>query len=125
MRRLRSLFTPRGDPLSERRPALDPQCHRRADCRTTVEHLRQRRAIHAQLGRRFAHLQGECGQDVVAAGSNAYGYDANGQMTSRNGSTTVYTSYNLPRPIAAGAGSSTLCYGVSRNRYKQIASSGT
>ena len=58
---------------------------------------------------------------VVAAGSNSYGYDANGNMTTRNGSTIAYASYNLPTSIAAGANSSTLSYGAWRNRIKQVA----
>jgi len=57
---------------------------------------------------------------VIAAGSNSYGYDANGNMTTRNGSTIGYTSYNLPNLIMAGSNSSTLYYGANRNRYKQL-----
>ena len=33
-------------------------------------------------------------------------------MTSRNGSTISYTSYDLPSVISAGANSSTLYYGA-------------
>jgi RHS repeat-associated protein len=59
---------------------------------------------------------------VTAAGSFSFGYDANGNMTSRNGSSISYTSYNLPAVINAGTGtSSTLSYGAFRNRYQQIA----
>jgi RHS repeat-associated protein len=58
---------------------------------------------------------------VIAAGSHSYGYDANGNMTSRDGSTIGYTSYNLPGVINAGSNSSTLSYGAYRNRYKQSA----
>jgi RHS repeat-associated protein len=59
---------------------------------------------------------------VVSAGSFSFGYDANGNMTSRNGSSISYTSYNLPAVINAGTGtSSTLSYGAFRNRYQQIA----
>ena len=58
---------------------------------------------------------------VVAAGSNSYGYDANGNMVTRNGSTISYASYNLPTSIASGANSSTLTYGAWRNRIKQVA----
>jgi RHS repeat-associated protein len=57
---------------------------------------------------------------VIAAGSNSYAYDANGNMTGRNGSTIGYTSYNLPNVIMAGSNSSTLSYGAFRNRYKQV-----
>jgi len=59
---------------------------------------------------------------VVAAGSFSFGYDANGNMTSRNGSNIGYTSYNLPNVINAPGGySSTLSYGAFRNRFKQVA----
>jgi len=59
---------------------------------------------------------------VVSAGSNSYGYDANGNMTSRNGANIGYTSYNLPTVInAPGNYSSTLSYGAFRNRFKQVA----
>ncbi len=43
-------------------------------------------------------------------------------MTSRNGSSIGYTSYNLPSVINGGSGtSSSLSYGAFRNRYKQVA----
>ncbi|MBF8291704.1 MAG: repeat-associated core protein [Steroidobacteraceae bacterium] len=42
-------------------------------------------------------------------------------MTSRNGSSFGYTSYNLPSAINSGSNSSTLSYGAFRNRYKQVA----
>ena len=59
---------------------------------------------------------------VTQAGSFVFDYDANGNMTSRNGSSISYTSYNLPSIINAGTGySSTLSYGAFRNRFKQIA----
>ena len=58
---------------------------------------------------------------VIAAGSHSYGYDANGNLTSRDGSTIGYTSYNLPGVINAGSNSSTISYGAYRNRYKQVA----
>ncbi len=41
-------------------------------------------------------------------------------MTTRNGSTIGYSSYNLPNVIMAGSNSSTLYCGASRNRYKQV-----
>jgi len=47
---------------------------------------------------------------VVSAGSTSYGYDANGNMTSRNGSAIRYTRWNLPTSIPSGANSSTLAY---------------
>ena len=58
---------------------------------------------------------------VIAAGSHSYGYDANGNMVSRDGSTIGYTSYNLPGVINAGSNSSTISYGAYRNRYRQAA----
>lgn len=59
---------------------------------------------------------------VVSAGSNTYGYDANGNMTSRTGANIGYTSYNLPTVInAPGNYSSTISYGAFRNRFKQVA----
>jgi len=59
---------------------------------------------------------------VVAAGSNSYGYDANGNMNVRNGANIGYTSYNLPNVINAPGGySSTISYGAFRNRFKQVA----
>jgi hypothetical protein len=61
---------------------------------------------------------------VIQAGSASYGYDANGNMTSRGGSTIGYTSYNLPNVITAGSNSSTLSYGAYRSRYRQAAVTG-
>jgi hypothetical protein len=58
---------------------------------------------------------------VVAAGSHSYGYDANGNMTARDGNAIGYASYNLPTAIASGANTSTLAYGAWRNRSKQVA----
>ncbi|MCJ7453328.1 MAG: hypothetical protein MUO39_12780, partial [Steroidobacteraceae bacterium] len=58
---------------------------------------------------------------VISAGGNSYGYDADGNMTTRNGSSISYTSYDLPSMINAGSNSSTLYYGANRNRYKQVA----
>jgi AraC-like DNA-binding protein len=45
---------------------------------------------------------------------------AAGNMTTGNGSTIGYTGYNLPNVIMAGSNPSTLYYGASRNRYKQV-----
>jgi RHS repeat-associated protein len=57
---------------------------------------------------------------VTQAGSTSYGYDANGNMTSRGGSSISYTSYNLPSLINAGSETSALHYGAFRNRFKQV-----
>lgn len=59
---------------------------------------------------------------VTQAGSTSYGYDANGNMTSRGGSSISYTSYNLPSLINAGSETSALAYGAFRNRFKQVTS---
>ena len=58
---------------------------------------------------------------VISAGGFSFGYDPNGNMTSRNGSTIGYTSYNLPNAINSGSNSSSLSYGAFRNRFKQVA----
>ena len=57
---------------------------------------------------------------VTQAGSTAYGYDANGNMTSRGGSSISYTSYNLPSLMNQGSNSSAVSYGAHRNRFKQV-----
>jgi RHS repeat-associated protein len=50
----------------------------------------------------------------------SFAYDNNGNMTSRNGSTIDWTSYNLPKKIREGSHSSEFRYGPARARYKQI-----
>jgi RHS repeat-associated protein len=57
---------------------------------------------------------------VIQAGSTVYGYDANGNMTSRGGSSISYTSYNLPSLMNQGSNSSAVSYGAFRNRFKQV-----
>ena len=57
---------------------------------------------------------------MTPAGSTAYGYDANGNMTSRGGSSITVTSYNLPSLINQGSNASALSYGAFRNRFKQV-----
>ena len=39
---------------------------------------------------------------VTAAGSNTYTYDANGNMTTRNGAISSWISYDLPKRIDSG-----------------------
>jgi RHS repeat-associated protein len=62
---------------------------------------------------------------VTQAGSSsyAYGYDANGNMTSRQGQTITWSSYNYPTAISAGSGSTAesvnLYYGPDRQRWYQ------
>jgi RHS repeat-associated protein len=58
---------------------------------------------------------------VVSAGSQSFGYDANGNMTSRKGSAITWSSYNLPLQINEGSNSAQFSYGPSRARYKQVA----
>ena len=48
-------------------------------------------------------------------------YDADGNMTSRNGYQITWTVDNLPDSIASSAGSSTFDYGPDGNRYSQTA----
>jgi hypothetical protein len=47
---------------------------------------------------------------------------ANGNMTSRGGSSISYTSYNLPSLMNQGSNSTAVSYGAHRNRYKQVTS---
>lgn len=65
---------------------------------------------------------------TTGAINNTYQYDANGNMSSRNGQTTTWYSYNLPNTINGGSGTSVqFMYGPNRERWKQIrtTSSGT
>jgi len=62
---------------------------------------------------------------VVSAGSNTYAYDANGNVTSRNGSSVLWTSYDLPMRVDNGAGTiSYLWYGPDRQLWQQMAIAG-
>jgi len=57
---------------------------------------------------------------VTAAGANTYGYDTNGNVSSRNGQSISWYSYNLPYQInAAGGKYAKFWYGADRQRYKQ------
>ena len=59
---------------------------------------------------------------VTAAGGVSYGYDANGNMTSRGGSAIGWTSDNLPNALQhANGNSSQFSYGPAGNRWKQVA----
>ena len=57
---------------------------------------------------------------VVSAGSNTYAYDSNGNMSTRNGSTITWTSYNLPASLSAGGYTATFNYAPDRSRWRQI-----
>jgi RHS repeat-associated protein len=62
---------------------------------------------------------------VVSAGTHRYGYDANGNVTSRDGAVIAWTSYNLPSSMAgAGGASSAFWYTPDRQRWKQVATAG-
>lgn len=58
---------------------------------------------------------------VTAFGSMTFGYDLNGNMTSRNGGAITWTSYNLPSHLQRASGEySDFLYGADRDRYRQI-----
>jgi RHS repeat-associated protein len=53
---------------------------------------------------------------VQTAGANSYGYDANGNMTSRAGSSIAWTSYNYASSMPVPGGTATFSYGGNRNK---------
>jgi RHS repeat-associated protein len=53
-----------------------------------------------------------------------FGYDANGNMTSRNGAPIQWTSYNLPSRIEHAGDAVEFQYGADRSRYVQIITEG-
>jgi hypothetical protein len=58
---------------------------------------------------------------VINAGGVAYGYDANGNLTSRGGASVTWKSYNLPTKVADPNGySATFSYAPDRSRWKQV-----
>jgi RHS repeat-associated protein len=60
---------------------------------------------------------------VSTSSGGSYAYDANGNMTSRNGSTISWSSFNLPTVInGSGGNASQFFYTPDRARYKQVAS---
>jgi RHS repeat-associated protein len=64
---------------------------------------------------------------VTSAGGQTYSYDANGNMTSRAGTSITWTADNLPNTIAGANGSiSQFWHSPTGNRWKQLANySGT
>jgi hypothetical protein len=60
----------------------------------------------------------------VAAGGGysaaSYDYDANGNMTNRNGATIGWSSYNYPTLISNGSETAAFSYGPDRQYYKQV-----
>jgi RHS repeat-associated protein len=59
---------------------------------------------------------------VTAAGGNTYTYDANGNVATRNGSSIVWSSYNLPLTINGNGQAAQLAYAPDRSRWRQISS---
>jgi RHS repeat-associated protein len=57
-------------------------------------------------------------------GSMSFAYDANGNMTQRNGTSLAWTSYNLPQQLSAGADYARFNYGPGRTRVRQELRSG-
>jgi RHS repeat-associated protein len=58
-------------------------------------------------------------------GNQAFSYDANGHMVSRNGRTITWTAFNQPLRIEYGTGDHTeFGYGPERRRVRQVARSG-
>lgn len=59
---------------------------------------------------------------VTQAGSSAftYAYDANGNVSSRNGSIIGWTSYNYPSGVTTSAESASFDYGPDRQRWRMI-----
>lgn len=62
---------------------------------------------------------------VSTAGTNSYSYDADGNMTLKNGDAITWYSYNLPNRINKGSNYAQFSYGAGRQRYKQVAVSAT
>jgi RHS repeat-associated protein len=59
---------------------------------------------------------------VTQAGSSAftYAYDANGNVTSRNGRFTGWTSYNYPNNVSTATESAIFNYGPNRQRWSMV-----
>jgi RHS repeat-associated protein len=59
---------------------------------------------------------------VTAAGSSSFAYDANGNVSTRNGSTITWASYNLPTSITGSGQTAQFWYAPDRGRWKQVSS---
>ncbi len=57
---------------------------------------------------------------ITGLQNNTYAYDANGNMTNRDGDLITWYSYNLPKRINYGSDYSEFWYGTERSRYKQV-----
>jgi len=55
----------------------------------------------------------------------SYSYDANGNLTSGNGRTLTYTSFNMPATISQGSNDYTYTYGADHQRVKQVLEAGS
>jgi RHS repeat-associated protein len=64
---------------------------------------------------------------ATAAGSNTYAYDANGNMSTRNGKAITWTSYDLPSQVqpTTDTNYNQFFYNAWRQRYKQVYKAGT
>ena len=58
---------------------------------------------------------------TATGGGPTYGYDANGNVSSKSGSTISWYSFNLPNVINGSGVSSQFWYGPGRERIKQVA----
>ena len=56
---------------------------------------------------------------VTSIGNKTYCYDKNGNMTSGDGRTTSYTTFNKPNIITKGSNTSRFWYGPNRDRFKR------
>ena len=64
-------------------------------------------------------------QSVSGTVNASYSYDANGNMTVRDGDTIVWSSFNKPTQITQGSNTVSFEYGPDRARFKQTSSAGT
>ncbi len=56
----------------------------------------------------------------TGSGGVTFSYDANGNMTTRAGSTITWSSYNYPTGLTTGTESATFYYGPDRQYYRQV-----
>lgn len=62
---------------------------------------------------------------VCRAGSNAYSYDANGNLTGGGGRSVVWAAWNMPASITESGQTTSWLYGPEHDRYKLTASGRT
>lgn len=58
---------------------------------------------------------------VCKAGSNAYSYDANGNLTGGGGRSVTWTAWNMPASVSYGGQSQSWLYGPEHERYRMVA----